>query len=122
MIDDDVLQIAALELLVEASAAVEVGLDHPDMTPIKAILALAREDAASALRSLIAIDPTQTAEIRRLQNEARRYDSLVAWLRKIVGDGKDASDALSRIRRDRAEEFRALILDDPERDHNGAQD
>ncbi|MEN3385241.1 MAG: hypothetical protein V7608_5285 [Hyphomicrobiales bacterium] len=122
MIDDDVLQIAALELLVEASAAVEVGLDHPDMTPIKAILALAREEAASALRALIAIDPTQTAEIRRLQNEARRYDSLVAWLRKIVGDGKDASDALSRIRRDRAEEFRALILDDPERDHNGAQD
>ena len=122
MIDDDVLQVAALELLVEASAAVEVGLDHPDMTPIKAILALAREEAAAAMRKLVEIDPTQTAEIRRLQNEARRYDSLVAWLRKIVGDGKDASDALSRIRRDRAEEFRALILDDPERDHNGAQD
>ena len=122
MIDDDVLQIAALELLVDASAAVEVGLEHPDMTPIKAILALAREDAASALRALIQIDPQNAGEIRRLQNEARRYEGLVAWLRRIVGDGKDASDALSRIRRDRAEEFRALILDDPERDHNGAQD
>ena len=122
MIDDDVLQIAALELLVDASAAVEVGLDQPDMTPIKAILALAREDAAAALRSLMSIDPHNVNEIRRLQNEARRYDSLVGWLRRIVGDGKDASDALSRIRRDRAEEFRALILDDPERDHNGAQD
>ena len=92
------------------------------MTPIKAILALAREDAASAMRTLIEIDPQNVSEIRRLQNEARRYDSLVAWLRRIVGDGKDASDALSRIRKDRAEEFRALILDDPERDHNGAQD
>lgn len=122
MIDEDALHIAALELLVEASAAVEVALDHPDMTPIKAILALAREDAASALRGLIEIDPTQTAEIRRLQNNARRYDSLIIWLRKIVGDGKDASDQLSRVRQDRAEEFRALILDDPERDHNGARD
>ena len=122
MIDEDVLHAAALELLVDASAAVEVGLEHPDMTPIKAILALAREDAAAAMRKLVEIDPAQVNEIRRLQNEARRYDSLVAWLRKIVGDGKDASDALSRIRKDRAEEFRALILDDPERDHNGAQD
>jgi hypothetical protein len=122
MIDDDVLQVAALELLVDASAAVEVGLEHPDLTPIKAILALAREEAAAAMRRLVEIDPAQVTEIRRLQNEARRYDSLVAWLRKIVGDGKDASDALRNIRKDRAEEFRALILDDPERDQNGAQD
>ena len=122
MIDEDVLHAAALELLVDASAAVEVGLEHPDMTPIKAILALAREDAAAAMRKLVEIDPAQVNEIRRLQNEARRYESLVAWLRRIVGDGKDASDELAAIRKDRAEEFRALILDDPERDHNGAQD
>src|SRR4051794_13852880 len=119
---DDALDIVAYELLVEASAAVEVTLEHPDMTPLKAILALAREDAAAALRSLVSIDPTNVTEIRRLQNEARRYDSLVAWLRRIVSDGKDASAQLARIRKDRAQEFRALILEDPERDHNGAQD
>lgn len=122
MSQDDALQIAALEMLVEASAAIEVTLDHPDMTPLKAVLALAREDAATAIRKLVEIDPTQANEIRRLQNDARRYDSLVGWLRKIVGDGKDASETLALIRRDRAEEFRALVLDDPERDHNGAQD
>lgn len=120
---DDALEIAALELLVDASAAIEVTLEHPDMTPLKAVLALAREEAGAALRSLITIDPTQVDVIRRLQNEARRYESLVTWLRKIVGDGKEASEQLRSIRKDRADEFRALILDDPDEDHPyGAQD
>ena len=118
---DDALRIVALELLVEAGAAVEVTLEHPDLTPIKAILALAREEAATAMKRLIEIDPAQINEIRRLQNEARRYESLVAWIGKIVSDSKDASAELGRIRHDRGREFRALILPEDEA-HNGDRD
>jgi|SRR3954447_3768131 len=122
MSEDDALQIVALEMLVEASAAVEVTLKHHDLTPIKAMLALAREEAAIAIRRLIEIDPAQASEIRRLQNEARRYESMVAWLGRIVSEGKDASAELGRIRRDHAEEFRALILSEEDEAHNGDRD
>src|SRR3954452_4613299 len=120
--NDDTLRIVALELLVEAGAAVEVTLDHPDLTPIKAILALAREEAATALKQLIEIDPAQAHEIRRLQTEARRYESLVAWIGKIVSDSREASAELGRIRHDRAQEFRALILPAEDEPHNGDRD
>lgn len=119
----DPLGIVAYEMLVEASAAVEVTLDAPELTPLKAILALAREEATNAMCALISIDPTQVTEIRRLQCEARRYESLVTWLRKIVVDGKEASNQLRVIATERAEEFRALIIDDLEDDHQtGAMD
>jgi hypothetical protein len=119
---DDALEIIGLEILVQASAAVEATLDDgPDLTPLKAILARGREDAAAAMRSLVDMDPLRTDEIRRLQHEARRYASLVEWLRRIVTEGREAAAQLKIIYHERAEEFRAQILDDPE-DSQGAQD
>lgn len=121
MSNDPLHEVAWLELQVQASAALEVTLDHPDLTPLQAVLAKARTEAATAMRSLVSIDPAATREILRLQNEVRRYECLVGWLRDIMTDGKEAAEQLKRIYHERAEEFRAQISD-PDEDQNGAQD
>lgn len=121
MSDYDPLTIAALEA-VQASVAVELTLDHEDLTPLQAILARAHEDAAMALRTLLTIDSKQADEIRRLQNVAHRYGSLVVWLREIMAEGKEANQHLKAVYRDRAEEFHSMIYGTAEDQPNGALD
>lgn len=105
---DDGLRLIALARLVRLSAEIEVQLLSPRHEPIKALLALAREDAAAAMTKLVDADPNRPDLIRALQNEARRYDALVAWLRRIVADGREAGDALDE---EKSEEIRSLVLD-----------
>lgn len=122
MSNDPLHEVAWLELQVDAAAALEVTFAHdPDLTPIQAVLARARSEAASALQQLVCVDPLHTEEIRRLQNEARRYESLVGWLKEVMDGGKEAAGQLKVIFRERAEEFRTQIFGDAE-DETGATD
>ncbi len=58
--------------------------------PIVTMLARARDEAAIAMVGLVVVSPTDTNEIMRLQNEARRFDDFVKWVRKIIAEGTDA--------------------------------
>jgi hypothetical protein len=69
----------------------ERGANH---APMKLVLHKARLEAMKALDALILCDPSETNTIRTLQSEVRRYDDLVAWVREIIIEGKEADRAL----------------------------
>jgi hypothetical protein len=58
---------------------------------------------------VVSVDPEDHAEIRRLQNEVRRFDDLVKWLRELLIAGPEAERLLSEMQ---MQEARGLIIDD----------
>lgn len=62
--------------------------------PIATMLAKARDEAALAMVALVIVDPSKVEEVRKLQNEVRRFDDLVRWTRKIIVDGRDAESEI----------------------------
>lgn len=114
----------ALQRMVEASAALEIQFDKDaGRRPVLFLLKKAREAAVAAYDVLIYhADPMDTAVVRQLQNEIRRYDDLVAWCREIINEGKEADQRLKEIER---EEFASLVLDqdaEDDRDAGGHQE
>ena len=53
------------------------------------LLHMARTEAADALAGLVDVDAAATEDIRRLQNEVRRFADLVAFLKRIVREGEE---------------------------------
>lgn len=97
----------AISRLIERSADLEVQLEKGVGTaPVVNLLAKAREAAASALFSLVMVDPTETAKVQQYQNEVRRYDDLVAFVREVIIEGKEADRRLIEAER---EEFDDII-------------
>lgn len=87
--------------------------------PIATMLAKARDEAAMAMVALVIVDPSKVEEVRKLQNEVRRFDDLVRWTRKIIVDGRDAEseiesrsesieDVIDYLRENEPEEAEAL--------------
>jgi hypothetical protein len=103
----DAIERLALERAVTISAELEVQLDrNAKMRPMVAVLSLAKEQAAIAMRGLVFEDPTHADKIREFQNEVRRYDDLVVWLHKLIVDGKEADRRIDELDR---QEFDDLL-------------
>lgn len=100
--NSDAIERLALERAVQVSASLDTQLEkQPKLQPMMAIFALAKEQAAIAMRGLIYVDPTDTAKVREFQFEIRRYDDLVAWAKQIIVEGREADRRLDE--RDRQE-------------------
>lgn len=107
----EAIEALALERAMLLSIHLEDQLDTSNQTrPMIAVLALARDQAALAMKGLIYEDPTHTDKIREFQFEIRRYDDLVAWMREIIIAGKEADRKLSS---DEREEFARLLNASP---------
>lgn len=102
----DAIERLALERAVTVSAVLEVQLEkNPKLQPMAAILGLAKEQAAIAMRGLVFADPSEVEKVRAFQHEVRRYDDLVEWAKKIVVDGKEADRRLAEIDRQELEQL-----------------
>lgn len=107
----DAIERLALNRAVTLSAELEVQLDkNARLQPMIAILALAREQAALAMKGLIFVDPSDATQVRGFQHEVRRYDDLVAWVHQLIVEGKEADRRLDQIERDEFDD----ILNSPE--------
>lgn len=110
---DPVRRMAMLRAI-SASADIEAQLNkQAENRPVLILLMRAREAAAEALEALatLPVDEATPAEIRSLQNEVRRYDDIVKWLREIVHDGFDYDREISDEDR---EEMIDLLMRTPE--------
>jgi hypothetical protein len=100
----------ALQRDLTLSAHAEVELTSKIKSePLLVVISAAKEQAAAALVGLVSVDPEDHAEIRRLQNEVRRFDDLVKWLRELLIAGPEAERLLSEMQ---MQEARGLIIDD----------
>lgn len=58
------------------------------------LLASARNEASTALMALADVDPTDSKEITRLQNEVKRFRDMAEWMSKAVELGDEAWNEL----------------------------
>lgn len=56
----------------------------------KTILGMAQQEIDAALQSLALVDPTNTEQIRKLQNQAALGRMFAAWLGELINKGANA--------------------------------
>lgn len=87
MSTDPLIRLAKLRI-VKASADIEVQISNlPGGGPAVEILRRLRDRAAESLAALIIADAEKPGDVRHLQNEVKRYDEWIGWLREIVSEG-----------------------------------
>ena len=82
------------------------------MRPLIAVLAKARHEAADAIAGLVDVDADVAGDVRKLQNEVRRFADLVRWLKEIVNEGLDQRYEVADAERDELERLVAPPDDD----------
>lgn len=108
--DQSALYKLALRRDVELSAKVEVELtSRLRSEPLLVVLNAAKESAAEALAALVHVDPANQEDVRRLQNEVRRFDDLVKWLHELLIAGPEAERQLNDLQ---MQEARGLVIDE----------
>lgn len=110
--DDGPIRRLAERRILAASADIEAQLSvKTGCRPVLFVLLKAREEAAEAMVELATLDTTATrARITHLQNEVRRYDDIVRWLREIVQTGFELDRDISEAER---EELADLLAGTP---------
>lgn len=84
---DPIVRLAKLRII-KASADLEVQLSERNGGgPAIEIMRRLRDRAAESLAALAICDAEDKGAIRTLQNEVKRYDEWVAWLREIISEG-----------------------------------
>lgn len=79
----------AKQRIVKVSADLEVQIAAvPGGGPCVEILRRLQDRAAESLAVLATADFTQVKEIVALQNEVKRYDEWLGWMRDIIHEGK----------------------------------
>ena len=87
MAQDPVLRLARLQII-KASADLDAELaTKTGSKPTLEILRRLRERAAQSLAALAFVSPIESAKITALQNEVKRYDEWVGWIRDIISEG-----------------------------------
>lgn len=99
----------ALHRASRLSIEIEAELRSRRSEPMLVFLHEAKEDAANALVKLIDVDAEDHATIRKLQNEVRRFDDLVGWMKARLLEGPEAEVELNQMQ---IEEARGLVIDD----------
>lgn len=87
MSNDPIVRLAKLRII-KASADLEVQLSERNGGgPAIEIMRRLRDRAAESLAALAICDAEDCSAVRTLQNEVKRYDEWVAWLREIISEG-----------------------------------
>lgn len=95
--------------IVKASADLEVQLSRrDDSSPTLHILRELRARAAESLAALVSVDPEDPKAIRDLQNEVKRYDEWLVWMKELIAEGKSVDDKMQE--EEREELFDLLML------------
>lgn len=79
-------RLVAVQRLIRLSATIEAELTNVS-SPLVQMLAMARDEAADAMVSLVDVPFNEPDAIRKLQNIIIRFDDLVRWLQDIVAKG-----------------------------------
>lgn len=91
----------AIQRVVADSADVEAQLSIRSGTrPVLTVLSMARSQAADALACLADADAENPKEIRKLQNEIKRFADLCLWFRRIVEEGHEAEQHITQQERE----------------------
>lgn len=97
---DPVYRLAKLRII-KLSADLEVQLASvPGGGPTVEILRRLQHNAAESLAALAVCDTEDPKMIRLLQNEVKRYDEWLAWMKSIVAEGKLADQEISAQERE----------------------
>lgn len=108
---DPILRIAKLRMI-KMSADLEVALSAKHGSNIAIdILCRLRERAAESLAALATCDALDRKQVLILQNEVKRYDEWLGWMREILAEGK-AYD--QEITDDERNEMLDLLSESPE--------
>jgi hypothetical protein len=121
MAGDPVFRLAKLRII-KASAELEAQLATKDGgAPAIVILRKLEERAAESLSALAFInlfDPAGVLEAVSLQNEVKRYDEWVVWLRELINEGKQLDQEMTEQGR---EEILDVLLSTPEGEREAAE-
>lgn len=98
----------ALEAASRLSIQIEAELRSRRSESLLVFLDDAKEAAARALAALVDADAEDFRAVRKLQNEVRRFDDLVGWMKQRLLEGPEAENVLSDLQR---QEARGLVLD-----------
>lgn len=63
--------------------------------PLLSMLAKAKDEAAEAMELLVAVAPSDSASVQKYQNDVRRFDDLVRWIKDLIDAGLEADRLLS---------------------------
>ena len=74
----------------QAALSLEIELGIKKDGPLNYILASAFNEAVDALQKLVEVDPIKVDEIRKLQNDIKRYGDLAFWLSNAAATGQEA--------------------------------
>jgi hypothetical protein len=114
MADDPVQRLAKLRII-KASADLEVQLaGMVGASPTIEILRKLQERAAESLAALAFIniqDPAELPKALTLQNEVKRYDEWLEWIRELIAEGKQYDQEITA---DEREEMLDLLTETPE--------
>lgn len=80
-------------------------------SPVLEILRRLRSRAAESLEALAFINAYDSEKIKLLQNEVKRYDEWVEWLRDIVSEGLEYDQQITDSER---EELLDVLVQSPE--------
>ncbi len=101
--NDPVLRLAH-QRVISASAELEVQIAARDgSAPTIAILQKLRENAADSLNKLAFADLSTrkgVEEARAMQNEVKRYDEWLAWMKEFVNEGIALDEQMKEEERD----------------------
>lgn len=84
--------------LVDAAALAWDIRDTAKKETFKLLFGAAHDRAIKARNALVTVDPENSKEIRRLQNEVKRYEEMAEWIRIAVTSGDNAQQMLDTIR------------------------
>lgn len=98
----------ALEAASRLSIQIEAELRSRRSESLLVFLDDAKEAAARAMVALVDADAEDFRAVRKLQNEVRRFDDLVGWMKQRLLEGPEAENVLSDLQR---QEARGLVLD-----------
>jgi hypothetical protein len=114
MSEDPIFRLAVQRIIAD-SADIEAQLSLGRGTrPILTVLTKARLEAADALACLVDVDAEIPTEIRRLQNEVRRFGDLVGWFKTIIEQGHLADQVITQQEREELLEILSRDLEGQE--------
>lgn len=69
-------------------------IEQDEAMVVEALCGRAREEAMAATALLISVDPNDITAVRQCQNDVRRYNDLVVWIREMVADARTIAEEL----------------------------
>lgn len=101
-------EIRQAEAVLAAADTIAAAIAATNGTPLQWLLKRFRQEAAQSLAALVDVDPYEAADVRRLQDDVKRFRDTVRFLQQAISAGEDAHFKLDATDR---EEFSELITE-----------